>query len=409
MKVLRYFGVALDSILAHKMRAGLTMLGIIIGVTAVLLTTGFGSGAAADITASIQSGGINLLTVSSGSSGGGSAGASMTMADAEALADKAIFPELVYVAPQFSSNATFTNGDQEGSYQVVGTVADYAIVTDLDIQFGEFFTAEQVESNASVVVIGYTVAADLFGSADTAVGQNVRINNNTFQVVGVLEESGGAGFGSNDNRTYAPIQVAQGRLFNADRYRGSYSVSAISLQVATAEGMDAAALRIEQVLRMRHGLGADDENDFTISNQADLLATLSTVTGTLTILLGSIGGISLLVGGIGIMNIMLVSVTERTREIGLRKAVGAHNSDILLQFLIEALVLCAIGGMIGIGISYGLAFGLSQLSFMPFGIVIEYWALAMALGVSSGSGFIFGLYPAWRATKLDPIDALRFE
>jgi len=409
MKVLRYFGVALDSILAHKMRAGLTMLGIIIGVTAVLLTTGFGSGAAADITASIQSGGINLLTVSSGSSGGGSAGASMTMADAEALADKAIFPELVYVAPQFSSNATFTNGDQEGSYQVVGTVADYAIVTDLDIQFGEFFTAEQVESNASVVVIGYTVAADLFGSADTAVGQNVRINNNTFQVVGVLEESGGAGFGSNDNRTYVPIQVAQGRLFNADRYRGSYSVSAISLQVATAEGMDAAALRIEQVLRMRHGLGADDENDFTISNQADLLATLSTVTGTLTILLGSIGGISLLVGGIGIMNIMLVSVTERTREIGLRKAVGAHNSDILLQFLIEALVLCAIGGMIGIGISYGLAFGLSQLSFMPFGIVIEYWALAMALGVSSGSGFIFGLYPAWRATKLDPIDALRFE
>jgi len=409
MKVLRYFGVALDSILAHKMRAGLTMLGIIIGVTAVLLTTGFGSGAAADITASIQSGGINLLTVSSGSSGGGSAGASMTMADAEALADKAIFPELVYVAPQFSSNATFTNGDQEGSYQVVGTVADYAIVTDLDIEYGEFFTAEQVESNTSVVVIGYTVAADLFGSADTAVGQNVRINNNTFQVVGVLEESGGAGFGSNDNRTYAPIQVAQGRLFNADRYRGSYSVSAISLQVATAEGMDAAALRIEQVLRMRHGLGADDENDFTISNQADLLATLSTVTGTLTILLGSIGGISLLVGGIGIMNIMLVSVTERTREIGLRKAVGAHNSDILLQFLIEALVLCAIGGMIGIGISYGLAFGLSQLSFMPFGIVIEYWALAMALGVSSGSGFIFGLYPAWRATKLDPIDALRFE
>jgi len=333
----------------------------------------------------------------------------MTMADATALADKTLFPDLVYVAPQFSSSATFTSGDQDGSYQVIGTTADYAIVTDLDIEYGEFFTAEQVENNTSVVVIGYTVAADLFGRADTAVGQNVRINNNTFQVVGVLEESGGAGFGSNDTRTYAPIEVAQGRLFNADRYRGSYSVSTISLQVATAEGMDAAALRIEQVLRMRHGLGTDDENDFMISNQADLLATLSTVTGTLTILLGSIGGISLLVGGIGIMNIMLVSVTERTREIGLRKAVGAHNSDILLQFLIEALVLCAIGGLIGIGISYGLAFGLSQLSFMPFGIVIEYWALAMALGVSTGSGFIFGLYPAWRATKLDPIDALRFE
>lgn len=408
MKLFRYFGVAITSIFAHKLRAGLTMLGIIIGVTAVLLTTGFGSGAAADITENIQSGGVNLLTVSSGSSRGSSA-ATMTMADATTLADKTIFPDLVYVAPQYSSNATFTNGDQEGSYQVVGTTADYGIVTDLDIEFGAFFTADQVENKSSVVVLGYTVAGDLFGSADAAVGQNVRINNNTFQVVGVLEESGGAGFGSNDNRTYVPLEVAQGRLFNANRHRGSYAVSTISIQVATAEGMDAAALQIEQTLRMRHGRGADDENDFTISNQADQLEMISTVTGTLTILLGSIGGISLLVGGIGIMNIMLVSVTERTREIGLRKAVGAHNSDILLQFLIEALVLCVIGGLIGIGISYGLAYGLSQLSFMPFGIVIEYWALAMALGVSSGSGFIFGLYPAWRATKLDPIEALRYE
>jgi putative ABC transport system permease protein len=408
MKLFRYFGVAISSIFSHKLRAGLTMLGIIIGVTAVLLTTGFGSGAAADITANIQNGGVNLLTISSGSSRGNNS-ATMTMADAATLADKSLFPDLVYVAPQYSSNATFTNGDQEGSYQVIGTTADYAIVTDLDIEFGEFFSAEQEEKKTSVVVIGHTVATDLFGSADTAVGQSVRINNNSFQVVGVLEESGGSGFGSNDTRSYVPIEVAQGRLFNANRHRGSYAVSTISTQVATAEGMGAVALRIEQTLRMRHGLGADAENDFTISNQADQLETLSTVTNTLTILLGSIGGISLLVGGIGIMNIMLVSVTERTREIGLRKAVGAHNSDILLQFLIEALVLCVIGGLIGIGISYGLAYGLSQLSFMPFGIVIEYWALAMALGVSSGSGFIFGLYPAWRATKLDPIDALRFE
>jgi putative ABC transport system permease protein len=409
MKLFKYFGVAFTSIFAHKLRSGLTMLGIIIGVTAVLLTTGFGSGAAADITANIQNGGINLLTVSSGSSRGGNNAATMTMADATTLADKSIFPDLVYVAPQYSANAAFTNGDQEGSYQVVGATADFAIVTDLEIQYGGFFNAEQVASNSSVVVIGYTVAGDLFGSADAALGQSVRINNNAFQVVGVLEESGGAGFGSNDNRTYVPIEVAQGRLFNATRHRGSYSVSTISIQVATAEGMDAAAKRIEQTLRMRHAKGTDDENDFTISNQADQLETLSTVTNTLTILLGSIGGISLLVGGIGIMNIMLVSVTERTREIGLRKAVGAHNNDILLQFLIEALVLCGIGGVIGIGISYGLAYLLSQLSFMPFGIVIEYWALVMALGVSSGSGFIFGLYPAWRATKLDPIEALRYE
>ena len=408
MKVLRYFGVAINSIFAHKLRAGLTMLGIIIGVAAVLTTTGFGSGAAADITANIQNGGINLLTISAGSSNGGSSGSTMTMADAAALANKELFPELVYVAPQYSASATYVSGGEEGSYQVVGTVADYAIVTDLDIEFGTFFTAQQVEENASVVVIGHTVATDLFGTANV-VGEAVRINNNTFQVVGVLEESGGNGFGSNDNRSYVPIQVAQGRLFNASRYRGSYAISTISVQVATAEGMDAAEIHIEQILRMRHGLSADDKNDFTVSNQADLLETLSTVTGTLTILLGSIGGISLLVGGIGIMNIMLVSVTERTREIGLRKAVGAHNSDIMLQFLIEALVLCVLGGLIGIGISYGIAAVLSRMPFMPFGIVIEYWALAMAIGVSSGSGFIFGLYPAWRATRLDPIDALRYE
>ena len=408
MKVLRYFGVAINSIFAHKLRAGLTMLGIIIGVAAVLTTTGFGSGAAADITANIQNGGINLLTISAGSSNGGSSGSTMTMADATALANKELFPELVYVAPQYSASATYVSGGEEGSYQVVGTVADYAIVTDLDIEFGTFFTAQQVEENASVVVIGHTVATDLFGTANV-VGEAVRINNNTFQVVGVLEESGGNGFGSNDNRSYVPIQVAQGRLFNASRYRGSYAISTISVQVATAEGMDAAEIHIEQILRMRHGLSADDKNDFTVSNQADLLETLSTVTGTLTILLGSIGGISLLVGGIGIMNIMLVSVTERTREIGLRKAVGAHNSDIMLQFLIEALVLCVLGGLIGIGISYGIAAVLSRMPFMPFGIVIEYWALAMAIGVSSGSGFIFGLYPAWRATRLDPIDALRYE
>lgn len=408
MKVLRYFGVALTSIFAHKLRAGLTMLGIIIGVAAVLTTTGFGSGAAVEITANIQSGGINLLTISAGSSNGGNTGSTMNMADAETLANKDLFPELVYVAPQFSSSAAYVSGSEEGTYQVIGTIADYAIVTDLDIEYGAFFTADQVEANASVVVLGHTVATDLFGSADV-VGQSVRINDNTFEVVGVLEESGGAGFGSNDNRSYVPLQVAQGRLFNASRFRGSYAISTISVQVATAEGMEAAEMHIEQILRMRHGLSADDSNDFTIANQADMLETLSSVTGTLTILLGSIGGISLLVGGIGIMNIMLVTVTERTREIGLRKAVGAHNSDILLQFLIESLVLCVLGGLIGIGISYGIAALLSRMPFMPFGIVIEYWALAMAIGVSSGSGFIFGLYPAWRATRLDPIDALRYE
>jgi putative ABC transport system permease protein len=206
-----------------------------------------------------------------------------------------------------------------------------------------------------------------------------------------------------------PIGVAQSRLFNADRYRGSYKITAMSIQVISEERLDAAELELEQTLRLRHSLSADDENDFTIANQADILEMIGEVTSTLTILLGGIGGISLLVGGIGIMNIMLVSVTERTKEIGLRKAVGAHNKDILTQFLVEALMLCLFGGLVGIAISYGLAFLLSFFPFMPFSIVIEYWALALALGVSTLSGFVFGLYPAMRATQLDPIEALRFE
>ena len=408
MKLFRYFGVAINSIIAHKMRAGLTMLGIIIGVAAVLTTMGFGSGAAADITADIQSGGVNLLTVSAGSSGSNSGGSTLTIADADTLADKTLFPDLNLVAPQYSANATFTQAGNEGSYQVVGTTSDYAAVTDLELENGQFFTPEQVENNASVVVLGATVATDLFGNTNP-VAQSVRINNNAFQVIGLLEETGGAGPNSKDNQAFIPIEVAQGRLFNAERYRGNYTVSAITMQVATAEGMDAAEQRVEQNLRMRHGLGSDDENDFTLTNQADTLEMVSNVTSTLTVLLGSIGAISLLVGGIGIMNIMLVSVTERTREIGLRKAVGAHNNDILLQFLIESLLLCVLGGLIGIGLSYSVAIILGQMPFMPFSIVIEPWALALALGVSSASGFIFGLYPAWQATKLDPIEALRFE
>ena len=408
MKIIRYIGVAVNSIVAHKMRAALTMLGIIIGVAAVLLTMGFGSGAAADITESIESGGTNLLSVTSGASGSNGGESLLTLADAEALADRALYPDIALVAPQYSGTATFIRGETDGAYQVVGTTADYADVTSLDIEFGRFFTPDETADSERVVVLGATVAQDLFGN-DDPIGQTVRIDNNLFQVIGVLEESGGAGFGSNDTRTYVPLDVALGRLFNVERYRGSYRLSGISIQVIDSERLDAAELIIEQTLRLNHSLATDDENDFAIMNQADTLEMVGDVTTTLTILLGSVGSISLLVGGIGIMNIMLVSVTERTREIGLRKAVGAHNSDILLQFLVEALMLCLLGGLIGIGISYGLATLLGGMAFMPFSIVIEPWSLALALGVSTASGFIFGLYPAWRATQLDPIEALRFE
>ena len=402
MKVFRYFGVAFDSINAHKLRAMLTMLGIIIGIAAVLTTVGMGSGAAADITERIESGGTNLLTVSE--SGDAS---TLTMADAEALADESTHIHLGLVAPEFASNATLVNGSTETSNQVYGVTPIYADVRSMTMANGDFLSDEQIEAQDRVVVLGATTASDLFGSSAAAVGQEIRINNEAFVVTGVLEEEGGRS--GPDNRAYVPIPVAQGRLFNADRYRGTYTITGMSIQAASSEVVDAAELQIERTLRLRHGLDAETENDFSIFNQASLLEIAGDVSGTLSMLLGSIGAVSLLVGGIGIMNIMLVSVTERTREIGLRKALGAHDSDILLQFLVEALVLTFIGGLIGIGISYGLSRALASVPFIPFSIIIEPWSVVLALAVATASGFIFGLYPAMRATKLDPIEALRYE
>jgi putative ABC transport system permease protein len=406
MRVLRYLGVAFQSIQAHRLRAMLTMLGIMIGIAAVLVTVGIGSGSAASITERIESSGTNLLTVSAGSRG--ATGSTLTMADAEVLMDRTRFPDLMLVVPQYQSNATVTYGASEGSYQTVGTTEAYIDVRNLEMAQGQFLSAAQVAENANVVVLGATVASDLFGG-QTAVGQSVRINDALFQVIGVLESTGGTGFGSSDNQVFVPIAVAQGRLFNATRFRGTYTVSSVSIQVISQERIDAAELQVEQVLRLRHGLGANDENDFTIQNQADLLQVASDVASTLTVLLGGIGAVSLIVGGIGIMNIMLVSVTERTKEIGLRKALGAHDSDILLQFLVEALVLCALGGAVGIGVSYGVAQLVGLIPGLPFRIIIEPWAVGLAVIVSTASGFIFGLYPALRATRLDPIEALRYE
>ncbi|HQY91842.1 MAG: ABC transporter permease [Caldilinea sp.] len=407
MRWLKYFGVALQSIQAHKLRAVLTMLGIIIGVAAVLVTVGIGSGAAQSITERIESSGANLLTISGGARGS-SAGTKLSMVDAELLADPKFFPDIKFVAPQYTASATLTHEASEGSYQVVGTTEAYAPVRNLSLASGEFLTADQVAQDEKVVVLGATVASDLFGGQD-ALGQSIRIDDALFQVTGVLEAAGGSGFGSSDNQVFAPIDVALGRLFNAGRVRGAYPVSTISIQVNSQDRLTATSQQIERVLRLRHGLGADDENDFQISNQADLLAVASDVSGTLSALLGSIGAVSLLVGGIGIMNIMLVSVTERTREIGLRKAIGARDRDILLQFLIEALVLCALGGLIGIGLSYGVQWLVGQIPGGAFRVVIQPWAVGLALIVSTVSGFVFGLYPAVRATQLDPIEALRYE
>ncbi len=414
MKIFKYLQVAVESIVAHKMRAILTMLGIIIGVAAVLTTMGIGRGAAANITERIESQGTNLLTIYPGASssgglseGGGSAG-TLTIGDAKALLDTSLHPGIAFIAPEYNSNARLVYDTTNVREQVTGITTAYATVRNLTVVSGRFLTDEEVEQQSQVVVLGSELAGDLF-AAENPVGLTVRINAQRFQVVGVLEEAGGFGRNTPDNQAFVPIGLAQGRLFNAPRYRGESTLSSINVQAASATDVDNVQRQVEVTLRLRHNLGSDEENDFDIFNQASLLDTAASITQTLTLFLGSIGAISLLVGGIGIMNIMLVSVTERTREIGLRKAIGAHDSDILLQFLVEALVLCFFGGLIGVGLAYGLAALFAQIPAFTFTVVIEADSLALALGFSLLSGLVFGIYPAMRATQLDPIEALRSE
>ena len=414
MKAIKYLQVALESIIAHKLRAILTMLGIIIGVAAVLVTMGIGRGAAANITERIESQGTNLLSINSGASfsGGlrsasGSAG-TLTIGDAEALRDQALHPAIAQVAPEYGSNAQLVYGSTNTNNQITGVTAVYATVRNLEVASGRFLTEQDVADQSPVVVLGSALATDLLGTVEP-VGQSIRIEGQPFQVIGVLAETGGFGRNTPDEQAYVPIGLAQGRLFNAPRYRGSYTLTSLNVQAISADQVDAAEQQIETTLRLRHSLKVDDENDFNIFNQASLLETATDISNTLTLFLGAIGAISLIVGGIGIMNIMLVSVTERTREIGLRRAIGAHDSDILLQFLIEALVLCFMGGLTGVGLAFGLAALFARIPSFTFSVLIQPDALALALGFSLLAGLIFGIYPAMRATQLDPIEALRSE
>ncbi len=405
--------VAWRSLLTNKLRSFLTMLGIIIGVGAVVALTGIGQGAQQSITSQITSQGTNLLTVFPGAVNQGGlrqqAGTAqtLTMEDASAIADPQNCPDCSLVAPEYArGTASAVYGGQNTTTRVVGVTPTYADVRNLPVQSGSWFGSAEVAAAANVCVLGSTVADTLFQGEDP-VGKTIRVNRLAFHVVGVAVPKGGTGFANPDDAIYVPITTAQRKLFGARGANVSgHSVTTIYVQVADKDRMPDAQDEITNLLRERHHL-TTAENDFAVISQTDLLNTLNGVVTTLTLFLGSIAGISLLVGGIGIMNIMLVSVTERTREIGIRKAVGARQGDILQQFLIEAVTLSGSGGLLGLGLGMLVA-QLISLSGSLTSVVTPDGS-ALALGFALAVGLFFGIYPARRAARLDPIEALRYE
>ncbi|MEY2845629.1 MAG: hypothetical protein RL076_1175 [Chloroflexota bacterium] len=401
--------VSLDSLLANRLRTFLTMLGIIIGVASVISLMTLGNGASIAITSQFSALGTNVLTIfnSRPNRGPGQSGnlAPLTMADVKAI--EVMRLPIVGPVPQFSSNATVTAAAAEKSAQILGTTATYKQVQNVTMESGTFFTDANVQGASQVVVLGAGLKTYLFGGGE-AVGQMVRINSVACRVIGVMASKGGGAFGSVDDQALVPITLAQNRLFSARTPDGNLRVSVISLSVVNADDVEFTEQRIQMALRDKRKLNSDgSEDDFNVLNQASFLSSLSTITSLLTTFLAAIAGISLLVGGIGIMNIMLVSVTERTKEIGLRRAVGAQSRDILMQFMIEATVLSMLGGIIGVVMGSILPIALTVTGTFEAPITID--SILISLSVSLATGLFFGIWPARNAARLNPIQALRHE
>lgn len=412
MNVAESIQIALRALLANKLRAVLTMLGIIIGVGAVITLMSVGKGVEQFVAQSFQGLGSNLLFIFPGTLdySGASRRLEMTMGDYAAIADPFQVPHVAGVAPELSVGVDVTAGKRAIRTDVSGVTPEYMTLRNLEVADGSFITDADVNARSRVVVLGSQAAERLFESGAYPIGQTVKVNRIAFRVVGVLVEKGGQSFGNTgDSAIYVPLTTAQARLAPYYRSRkGEALLTTIYVQVVDEDLMDEAADRATEVLRQRHKIAYRDEDDFTIIKQTDVVAIAGDITQVLTIFLGSIAFISLLVGGIGIMNIMLVSVTERTREIGIRKAVGAKKRDIRAQFLVEAMILSLIGGLIGIALGIGGSKLVASLA-DQINTVITWDVLLLATAVSTAVGLFFGIYPATRAAGLNPIDALRYE
>lgn len=397
--------IALDGLKANKLRSFLTMLGIIIGVGAVIAMVSIGMGVREKVETSIASLGSNLLIVTPGAvtpSGARlAAGSSTTLTNQDAQAIAREIAGVSAVAPGVSRQYQVVYGNQNWVTSTQGTTPEFLEVRNFAVESGSFFTAKDVDTRARVAVLGKTVADNLFGEVDP-VGQTVRINKAPFRVIGVMEDKGqSAGGMDQDDLVLIPLTTAQERLM------GITYVQNISVQAASGDVVNQVQDDITALLRSRHHLAPNVPDNFTVRNLASVMQTAQETTGTITLLLGNIAAISLLVGGIGIMNIMLVSVTERTREIGIRKALGATFENILLQFLIEAIVIGVTGGLIGIGLGFAASYAISLLA--GWNTVISPLSIVIAFVFSVMIGLFFGIYPARKAAKLDPIEALRYE